>query len=191
MYHQNQQALQARDYQLAQQQQALESLLEQQVIANQQRTVVEVENFLQSLGDEWSATFGDVNKGGRDLKNDAGGQFTMQLQNRAQLDRVASQMEQNMIAAGQELPSRQQLLRRALISSFPRQAEQNVQRGVEQKLAQRQNMMTTRPVSRRSVQPAKQPNNVERAIKVANKWLKENRPEGTYSEPSEQIFDGI
>jgi hypothetical protein len=160
---------------LSQQQQFINSHLQQQQQAQLQQYVQEFDGFVNALPETWAPVLGK----GSGFEMAAKNPQSPQLQARVHLDNVAKQLQAGRQA--QNLPplSRNDLLDRALRVAFPQQHEENIRSEVETEVSKRQRMVTNRPTvrgSRSNLSPE------EAAAQKADRWFQDRGLSGPPAE---------
>jgi hypothetical protein len=135
------QQLAAQAAELNKQRQVTEAFLQQQQQQAEQAYVQGVDNFVNNLGDEWTAVLGK----GSGYELGAQSPFVTA---RAQLDAIAQQLSNGRQVQGLPQLTQEQLLAKALPLAFPNIQQQVVRQEVEEEVGKRQRMMTQRPTGR-------------------------------------------
>lgn len=150
----------ARDAAIAQQQQAMAAILDQQQSVAQERYVHEFDGFVGGLGDTWKPVFG-VGSGHAIPQN------SILMNNRVHLDNTARAVAAGLAMQGRPIPPREQLWARALSMAFPDVQQQAVRQEVVQQVETRQQQFTARPTHRRSSPMTRE----DKASQSVEKWF--------------------
>lgn len=157
------------DQRIGEQQQALSQMNEDRINEQRNQEFQAFEEFVDSLGKEWSSVFGT----GSGLEMNRG---SLHFQNRMQLYDTAAKLASGIRNRGMNTPHLKSLLHRAVHASFPQQSEQNLRTEIGKELTGRQNLITSRPTSRQSNEKT----GVQKAVDAEKEFMKKYQLDEEY-----------